>query len=67
MLQIGLYGGFKYQVFQWDCITVTVKEPIGLIEQTDLSSFDMRKINYSRIYYLQEKRDCGVHNGLSQA
>ena len=42
MAQIRLLDEFKLPVLQWDGVTVTMKEPRGMIGQTDRTSRDMR-------------------------
>ena len=44
MLQLGLLAGFKRQVLQLDDAKLPMKEPIGLIDKTDLTSCDMREV-----------------------
>ena len=44
MAQLGLLEEFKHQVLIWDDITVLMKEPTGLLGQTDPTSYEMRKM-----------------------
>ena len=44
MVQLGLTADFKCQVLQWDCDTVHMKEPSGLLVKSDLTKRDMREV-----------------------
>ena len=44
MVQICLTSDFKCQVIQWDGATVHMKEPSGLIGQSDLTNRDLREV-----------------------
>ena len=44
MVKMGLSSNFKRQVIQWDGDKVPMKEPRGLLGQTDLTSRKMRKV-----------------------
>ena len=43
MVQLGLSENFKHQFHQWDFATLSMKEPIGMIWQTYLTSCEVRK------------------------
>ena len=44
IVQLGLLDYFKPQILQWDGVTVPMKEPSGLLNQTNLTSRKMRKV-----------------------
>ena len=44
MIQLGLTVDFKRQVFQWYGTIVHMKEPSGLLGQSDLNKREMRKV-----------------------
>ena len=44
MVQLALLVDFNIQVLQWYGETVPMKEPEGLLGQTDLTSRKMRKV-----------------------
>ena len=44
MAQLGLLSDFIIVVLQQDGATATMKEPIGLIEQTNPTSSEMREL-----------------------
>ena len=44
MVHLGLPYDFKCQVLQWDGLTVTMKEPIGLLGQTYQTSHEMCEV-----------------------
>ena len=44
IMQIGLLDDFKHQVIQQDFVIVPMKEPIGLLCQTDLTSCEIREV-----------------------
>ena len=44
MVQLDLSADLKHQVLQWGGINKPIKEPIGQLGQTDLTSYDMRKV-----------------------
>ena len=44
MVQLGLLAEFKRQVLQWDGVTVPMKEPSGLLGQTDKNIREMREV-----------------------
>ena len=44
MLQLGLSNDFKCQVLQWDGVNVPMKEPSGLLGQSDLTSSEMCEV-----------------------
>ena len=44
VVKSGLTDDFKHQVFQWDGSTVPMKDPIGVIEKSDLNKHEMRKV-----------------------
>ena len=57
MVQLGLLADFKRQVLQLEGVTVTMKEPRGLIGQTDINSCEMLEVViqtaepvYTRVY-----------------
>ena len=44
MVQLGLTANFKCQVLQWYDNTVHMKEPSGLLGQSDLKKREMREV-----------------------
>ena len=44
MVQLVLSAGLNHQVLQWYGVTVTMKEPSGLLGQSDITSRNMRKL-----------------------
>ena len=44
MVQLGILANFKCQFLQWYGITVTMKEPSGLLGETDITSREIRKV-----------------------
>ena len=44
MVQLVLLVDFKCKVLQWDGVTVPMKEPIGMIGKSDLTSHEMSKV-----------------------
>ena len=44
MVQLGLLSNFKSQVLQWYGVTMTMKEPIGLLDKSDLTSCEMSEV-----------------------
>ena len=44
ILQLGLSANFKDQILEWGGNTVMMKEPSGILGQTDLTSRDMSKV-----------------------
>ena len=44
MVQLGLLVDQKRQVLQWDVLTVLMKEPSGILVQTDLTSRDVHEV-----------------------
>ena len=44
MVQLGLQSNFKRQLLQQDGITVPMKEPSGMMGQTDLTSHKMWEV-----------------------
>ena len=45
MVQLVLLVDFKCKVLQWDGVTVPMKEPIGMIGKSDLTSHEMREVD----------------------
>ena len=41
MVKLGLPDNFKHKVLQWYSVTVLMKEPVGLIGQTYVTSSEM--------------------------
>ena len=44
MVQLGLSPYFKCQVLQWDDVTLSTKEPSGLLGKSDLTSCKMCEV-----------------------
>ena len=44
MAQLGLPVNFNHQVLKWDSVTAPMKEPTGLIGQTDITSHEMCEV-----------------------
>ena len=44
MVEFVLLDDIKCQVLQWECVKIPMKEPIGLLEQSDLTSCNMLKV-----------------------
>ena len=44
MVYIGLMNYFKCKVLQWDGAAVPIKDPISLLGQTDLTSYEICKV-----------------------
>ena len=44
MVQLCLLSEFKLQVLQWDGVTTPIKEPIGMLGKSDLTSHEMCKV-----------------------
>ena len=44
MVKLGLTSNLKRQLPQWDGITVSMKEPRGLLGKSDLTSREMRVV-----------------------
>ena len=44
MVHIGLLANFKRQVIQWDGAIFLMKQPSGMLGQTDLTSCEMREM-----------------------
>ena len=44
IVHIFIQANFKCQVLKWDVDTVTIKEPSGLLGQTDLTSREMHEV-----------------------
>ena len=44
IVQLGLAVDFKRQVLQWHGATITMKEPSGLLEKSNLNKFEMHVV-----------------------
>ena len=44
MVQLGMTADFKRQVIQWYGTTVHMKEPSGLLGQSNLTTHEMREV-----------------------
>ena len=44
MVQLGLLSNFKSQAIHWYGVTMTMKEPIGLLDKSDLTSCKMSEV-----------------------
>ena len=44
MVEFVLLDDIKCQVLQWESVKIPTKEPIGLLEQSDLTSCNMLKV-----------------------
>ena len=44
MVKLGLTSDFKRQVLQWDCATVPMKKPRGMLGKSDINKREMREV-----------------------
>ena len=60
MVNLGLVADFKIQFFQWDGATVHMKEPRGLLGQSDLNKCEMRKVVMHNVYPASRQKDTEI-------